>query len=85
MVYIDGKEYQRYPVAVGRGSTPTPIRVQDCAEEHELEGVRDPLAGAQRSLGNLRHPRTNKPWSIGTQASAGASACLTAMWSSFTG
>ncbi len=73
MVYIDGKEYQRYPVAVGRGSTPTPIGefriVQKSMNWGGGFGTR--WLGLNVPWGIYGIHGTNKPWSIGTQASAG--------------
>ncbi|NLA57628.1 MAG: L,D-transpeptidase family protein [Firmicutes bacterium] len=73
IVYIDGKEYQRYPVAVGLGKTPTPIGefriVQKSMNWGGGFGTR--WLGLNVPWGIYGIHGTNKPWSIGTQASAG--------------
>ena len=73
IVYIDGKEYQRFPVAVGLSKTPSPIGEFRIVHKSMNwgGGFGTRWLGLNVPWGIYGIHGTNKPWSIGTRASGG--------------
>jgi peptidoglycan hydrolase-like protein with peptidoglycan-binding domain len=73
VVYIDGKEYQRFPVAIGLSKTPSPIGEFRIVHKSMNwgGGFGTRWLGLNVPWGIYGIHGTNKPWSIGTRASGG--------------
>ncbi|NLJ25715.1 MAG: L,D-transpeptidase family protein [Firmicutes bacterium] len=73
IVYIDGVEYQKFPVAVGLSKTPSPIGEFRIVHKSMNwgGGFGSRWLGLNVPWGIYGIHGTNKPWSIGTQASGG--------------
>lgn len=72
-VFSDGKLFKEYPIAIGKWTTPTPV-----GEFAVIEKFYDPggafgtrWMGLNVPWGGYGIHGTNRPWSIGTAASAG--------------
>lgn len=72
-LYVDGKPYKTYPCAVGKPSTPSPVGewVIISKSAHWGEGFGTRWMGLNVPWGIYGIHGTNKPYSIGTAASAG--------------
>lgn len=72
-VYIDGKEFRRFAVAVGLGKTPSPIGEFRIVHKSMNwgGGFGTRWLGLNVPWGIYGIHGTNKPWSIGTMASGG--------------
>ncbi len=72
-IHIEGKEYQKFPVAVGMAKTPSPIGEFRIAHKSMNwgGGFGSRWLGLNVPWGIYGIHGTNKPWSIGTMASGG--------------
>ncbi|WP_051533927.1 L,D-transpeptidase family protein [Desulfitibacter alkalitolerans] len=72
-VYLDGKLFKEYPVAIGKNKTPTPVGEFKVANKSLKDGgaLGTRWMGLNVPWGSYGIHGTNKPWSIGRRASAG--------------
>jgi len=72
-VYLDGKIFKEYPVAIGKNKTPTPVGEFKVSNKSIKDGgaLGTRWLGLNVPWGNYGIHGTNKPWSIGRRASAG--------------
>lgn len=72
LVLCDGKPYAQFPVAVGKDETPTPFGTYFISEKKEWSGgFGTRWLGLSVPWGVYGIHGTNKPWTIGKQASKG--------------
>ncbi|MEW6622041.1 MAG: peptidoglycan-binding protein [Bacillota bacterium] len=72
-LYVGGKLYKQYPVAIGKNNSPTPVGEFKVANKSYKSGgaLGTRWMGLNVPWGSYGVHGTNKPWSIGRRASAG--------------
>ena len=71
-LFADGSPYKTYPIAIGKSPTPSPVGQWKISAKLYMGGAFGPrFLRLSVPWGNYGIHGTNKPWSIGTAASAG--------------